>query len=521
MGRFQRVITVFNQILARTPWVYVKEVPLLVLTLNFANSDFFLTFEKIIPKPTKMTRFFSRALVCVCALIMACVAAEAQTMTERLSTAKTPFTMPLDEVLGEVEALFGVVADCRNFDPSTRTLDFAPSRIRPYSLEETLDNVLKPLDLKWEKNGKRVRIQPYEYHRRQPADGEKLLAWLSAKYQNTAEWEVRAEEVKREALTILNLDPFVRGLAADPDIRMGEVVKHAGYTTQNFALETLPGLYTCGTIYAPAAKTKGKRPLIISPAGHWPEARYRADQQYRMATFARMGAVAVDMDIVAWGESEHQLGIAAHQADYAMQVQVLWSKVVTDWILATRKDVDVERMAATGGSGGGTHTLMLALVDGRFSVLAPVVHLVSHFDGGCPCESGRPVTLAAGGSAMPELLAAVMAPKPVITVSDGGDWTRTYPELEQPYLHRIWGFYNAQHNLRNAHFEAERHDYGVNKRMAVYRFFADHLGLDLQQVDETQVELQPHEALQTFRGDLPEGAIRSASELETLIKNLK
>ena len=122
---------------------------------------------------------------------------------------------------------------------------------------------------------------------------------------------------------------------------------------------------------------------------------------------------------------------------------------------------------------------------------------------------------------MPELLAAVMAPKPVITVSDGGDWTRTYPELEQPYLHRIWGFYNAQHNLRNAHFEAERHDYGVNKRMAVYRFFADHLGLDLKQVDESQVELQSHEALQTFRGNLPEGAIRSAAELETLIKTLK
>lgn len=442
-------------------------------------------------------------------------------MTERLAGARTPFAMPLDEVLDEVAGMFDVKIDCRNFDPKALTLDFAASRIRPYSLDETLHNVLLPLDLKWSQNGRTVRVQPYEYHRRLPADGEKLLAWLSAKYTNREEWEQRAEEVKQDARTILNLDPFLRGLVADPDIRVGEVMKHEGYTTQNFALETLPGLYTCGTIYAPASKAKGKRPLIISPAGHWPEARYRADQQYRMATFARMGAVAVDMDIVAWGESEHQLGIAAHQADYAMQVQVLWSKVVTDWILATRKDVDVERMAATGGSGGGTHTLMIALVDDRFSVLAPVVHLVSHFDGGCPCESGRPVALAAGGSAMPELLAAVMAPKPVLTVSDGGDWTHTYPELEQPYLHRIWGFYNAQHNLRNAHFADERHDYGPNKRMAVYRFFADHLGMDFSQVDETKVDLQPHEQLQTFRGQLPEGAIRSASELETLIKTLK
>lgn len=468
-------------------------------------------------------KLFSRALACVGALVCTLGVAQAQTLTDRLAASETPFTMPFAEVVAEVEAMFDVKIDCRNFDPKSLTLDYAASRIRPYSLEETLRNILLPLDLKWEQRGRTVRVQPYEYHRRVPADGEKLLAWLSAKYQNREEWEQRKEEVKKEALQILNLDPFVRGLKADPAIRIGQIVKHDGYTTQNFALETLPGLYACGTIYAPTAKLKGKakRPLIISPAGHWPEARYRADQQYRMATFARMGAVAVDVDIVAWGESEHQLGIAAHQAPYAMQVQVLWSKVVTDWILATRTDVDVNRMAATGGSGGGTHTLMIALVDGRFSVLAPVVHLVSHFDGGCPCESGRPVTLAAGGSAMPELLAAVMAPKPVLTVSDGGDWTHTYPTLEQPYLHRIWGFYNAQHNLRNAHFADEKHDYGPNKRMAVYRFFADELGMDLSQVDETKVTLQPNEALQSFRGELPEGAIRSAAELENLIKTLK
>ena len=52
-------------------------------------------------------------------------------------------------------------------------------------------------------------------------------------------------------------------------------------------------------------------------------------------------------------------------------------------------------------------------------------------------------------------------------------------------------------------------------------FFADELGMDFTQVDETKVTLQPHEALQTFRGELPEGAIRSAKELENLIKTFK
>ncbi len=433
---------------------------------------------------------------------------------------KTPFERPLVEVLDEIADRFEVRINCKNFRPDTVSLRFADSRIRPYSLEETLDNVLRPLDLKWEQNKTTIRIQPYEYHRRTPADGEKLLAWLSAKYDSREAWEQRADEVKRSALEILDLDPFLRNVATDPHFFLQKPVKHDGYTTQNFALETLPGLYACGTIYAPA-KGKGKRPLIMNPAGHWPEARYRADQQYRMATFARMGAVAVDVDIVAWGESEMQLGIEAHQASYAMQVQVLWSKLVLDRILSIRKDIDTTRMAATGGSGGATHTLMLALVEPRFAVLAPVVHLVSHFDGGCPCESGRPVALAAGGSAMPELLAAVMAPRPTLTVSDGGDWTHTYPTLEYPYLQRIWGFYGAADQVENAHFADERHDYGVNKRAAVYQFFAKHLGLDASKVDESKVTIQPAAALQSFTEGFPEGAIRSAAELEQLIEMFK
>lgn len=451
-------------------------------------------------------------LLAVCTLLMMPVAAQ--------TFGKAPFTEPLTEVLRTIENRFDVRINCKNFSPDTVSLNYAASRIRPYSLDETLDNVLRPLDLKWEQNKKTIRVQPYEYHRRRPADGEKLLAWLSAKYDNQAEWEHRAAEVKRSALEILDLDPFLRNVAPNPQIFVQKAVKHDGYTTQNFALETLPGLYACGTIYAPA-KGKGKRPLIMNPAGHWAEARYRADQQYRMATFARMGAVAVDVDIVAWGESEKQLGIAAHQATYAMQVQVLWSKMVTDWVLATRNDIDTTRMAATGGSGGATHTLMLALVDPRFTVLAPVVHLVSHFDGGCPCESGRPVALAAGGSAMPELLAAVMAPRPTLIVSDGGDWTHTYPTLEYPYLQRIWGFYGATNQVENAHFANERHDYGVNKRAAVYQFFAKHLGLDATKIDEQRVTIQPNAALQSFTEGFPAGAIRSAEELERLIENFK
>lgn len=411
------------------------------------------------------------------------------------------FRRPLAEVLAGVEERFGVRIDCRKFSPDTLRLDFAEMRLRPWSVTETLDNVTRPLDLKWShRGGNRYRIEPYEYYRRTPEEGRRMLEWLSAKYADRESWERRREAVLREARERLDMQPLYDSQAADPRVYVGELRRFDGYTTQGYALETLPGVFVCGTVYAPAGG-RGHRPLIVSPAGHWPGGRLRPDQQYRMATFARMGAVAVDLDIVGWGDGARTVPFP-HEDPRSMRLQALWSKAVTDWMVASRPEIDTTRMAATGGSGGATHVLLLALQDERFRVLAPVVHLVAHFDGGCPCESAVPLSTVAGGSCIPELLAAVAAPNPLLAVSDGGDWTASWPESEYPYLQRIWSFYGAAERVRNVHLPDERHDYGANKRRAVYEFFARELGLDLGRADESRVTLQEESALRSF----PDGA---------------
>lgn len=451
--------------------------------------------------------FFLYNMVCLVFPVVA------QRSIERLRAPR-----PLAEVLSEVGAQFGVEVVCKRFQPDTVWVTWPDSRIRPYSLEQTLDNVLRPLDLVWRRDGQ-IIVQPYEFYRRTPADGEKLLAWLSARYTDREAWERRREVLLHEVREVLALAPFVRGVAAQPDVRLGRVRKHDGYTTQNYALETLPGLYVCGTIYAPSGR--GRHPAILVPSGHWPGGRYRSDHQILLGNLACMGAVAVDMDIFGWGDSGRQVGAETHRAPYAMQVQALWSKCVLDWLVASRRDIDTARLAAAGGSGGATHALLLALLDGRLAALAPVVHLVSHFDGGCPCENARSVTETAGGSCLPEILAAAMAPRPVLTVSDGGDWTASYPKLEYPFLRRIWDFYGAGNSLRNVHLANERHDFGINKCLAVCEFFAETLGLDLAQFDQARVDIESEDVLRSFPGELPAGAISSRAELERIIENLK
>jgi hypothetical protein len=189
---------------------------------------------------------------------------------------------------------------------------------------------------------------------------------------------------------------------------------------------------------------------------------------------------------------------------------------ILDYML-TRKDIDASKVGVNGGSGGGSQVVLLTALDNRFTAACPTVSLASHFDGGCPCESGMPISLACGGTNNAEML-ALFAPKPVCVVSDGKDWTASVPELEFPYLQRIYSFYNAANKVTNVHLATEGHDFGINKRTAVYNFFISAFKLNAKMLDESKVTIEPKEALYSFgaKGEkLPANAIRSFGLVET------
>ena len=409
-------------------------------------------------------------------------------------TFETRYERPVNDLMKDVAKRFGVRFKFdANVDTVGKRLPYADFRVRPYSLEMTLDNICKYYDWNWWKqNGNLYKIKLYEYPRRHEAEGKMMLDYLSGLYSNKEQWEVRRDSLRREVRQRLELDAFLDSCTLKP--LLSKVRKHDGYTTQNICIELTPGQHLFGTIYA--SSKKGKHALIVCPDGHWPY-RYRSDEQQRLGTLARMGAVCVDFDLYGWGESEKEVGEAAHHTSRAHVYQAACGYILLDWMLTHRKDIDPERVGVMGGSGGGTHTVLLSLLDERVTASAPVVHLASHFDGGCPCESGKPVQLSAGGTCEPEL-AATFAPKPMLIVSDGGDWTSSVPTLEFPYLQRIYGFYNAKNKVRNVHLPNERHDFKENKRQAVYDFFIDIFGLDRSMLDESKITIEPDEALKSL-----------------------
>ncbi len=415
---------------------------------------------------------------------------------------ETNFKRPVHDIMQDVQKRFGVRFKY-NVDTVGKSLPYADFRVRPYSIEMTLDNICKYFDWNWWKqSGNLYKIKPYEYPRRHEEEGRMMLDWLSSLYGNKAQWEARRDSLRKEVRQRLELDLFLDSCVLIKDkkgntqrpVTLSKVRKHDGYTTQNICIELTPGQHLFGTIYTP--KMKGKNALIVCPDGHWPY-RYRKDEQQRLGTLARMGAICVDFDLYGWGESEKEVGEKAHHTSRAHVYQAACGYILLDYMLKNRKDIDTERVGVMGGSGGGTHTVMLALLDDRVTASAPVVHLASHFDGGCPCESGKAVQLSAGGTCEPEL-AAVMAPKPMLIVSDGGDWTSTVPTMEFPYLQRIYGFYGAKDKVRNVHLPKERHDFGKNKRQAVYDFFIDVFRLDGTKLDESKIEIESEQTLKSL-----------------------
>ena len=409
-------------------------------------------------------------------------------------TFETRYERPVSDLMKDVAKRFGVKFKFdSNVDTVGKRLPYADFRVRPYSLEMTLDNICKYYDWNWWKqSGNSYKIKLYEYPRRHEQEGKMMLDYLSSLYNNKEQWEARRDTLRKEVRQRLELDAFLDSCTLKP--LLSKVRKHDGYTTQNICIELTPGQHLFGTIYA--SLKKGKHALIVCPDGHWPY-RYRKDEQQRLGTLARMGAVCVDFDLYGWGESEKEVGEAAHHTSRAHVYQAACGYVLLDYMLTHRKDIDPERVGVMGGSGGGTHTVLLSLLDDRVTASAPVVHLASHFDGGCPCESGKPVQLSAGGTCEPEL-AAIMAPKPMLIVSDGGDWTSSVPTLEFPYLQRIYSFYGAKDNVRNVHLPNERHDFRDNKRQAVYDFFIDVFGLDRSMLDESKITIEPDDVLKSL-----------------------
>ena len=454
---------------------------------------------------------------------IACLLCMQVVIKAQAPNADNAYKESLKQVLTEVENRFKVKVTYGADLVKDKWVNYAEWRFGT-DPDQTLKNVLAPLDMTVNKTGdKTYKLKNFEYYLKTVEDGKKQLDYFSTLYSDAAGWEKRKNELRICMMQALRLAPLPPKPPSKPVV--SNFRKMDGYTIENVAIETMPGMYVCGSLYRPA-NPKGKIPVVLNPDGHFDQGRYRADCQYRCAMLARMGAMAFSYDLFAWGESLLQFKPEDHRRSLAMTVQALNSMRILDYMLSF-PDADPKRVAITGGSGGGSQTMLITALDDRITLSVPVVMLSCYHSGGCPCESGMPVHLCGDGTNNVEI-ASMAAPRPQLVISDGKDWTDHVPEIEYPYVKKIYGYYGKQELVKNVHLAQEGHDYGLSKRKAMYDFITQHFNLDIKSqldkngvIDESACTIEKEPAMYVFgdKGEhLPSNAIKSFEQLQQVFE---
>jgi hypothetical protein len=298
-----------------------------------------------------------------------------------------------------------------------------------------------------------------------------MMKEFATQWKDQSTWEKRAQQIRTVLLDGMQFNRMPKISGKFNPIR-NSYREMDGYSVENISIESFPGFYITGNLYRPLRKLE-KYAGILSPQGHGIDKRFSEETQKRCAVFARMGAVVFTYDMVGIGESQQ----VTHKMPIALTLQTYNSKRILDYLLSL-PEVDPERIGMTGYSGGGTQTFMLNAIDTRVKAVAPVTQISAHFFGGCICESGMPVHKTVNHQTNNVEIAALCAPRPLLVVSDGGDWTKNTPSVEYPYIRSVYAAYHAEERVSNAHFQDEGHDYGYSKRAAVYNFFTRYLKLD-------------------------------------------
>lgn len=341
--------------------------------------------------------------------------------------------------------------------------------------------------------------------------------FLFAPAESAAEWASRAEQVRTSLQVAMGLWPMPARGGVQATIHGRR--EQDDYSIEQVFFEAVPGFFITGNLYRPL-NAAGQCPAVLSPHGHFPGGRFqdegtrtvrekinrgaerfedggRSFMQSRCVQLARMGCVVFHYDMVGYADSQQIPLDVAHRFSglrrkhnqppsaglyspdallnlhNSLGLHTFNAIRALDFLLSL-PDVDRERVAVTGGSGGGTQTFMLCAVDDRPLVSVPVVIVSTTRQGGCTCENVCGLRIGTNNLDF----TALHAPKPLLLIS-ADDATRTMAETGFPLLQQHYRALSSPGNLQHAPLVHFPHNYNYVSRTKMYHWLNRHLELGL------------------------------------------
>lgn len=337
---------------------------------------------------------------------------------------------------------------------------------------------------------------------------ERVEAGFRSDLASRDEWEQRRTGYRDEYLYMLGLSPLPERTPLHATIT--GTLRGDGYEVDMLHYQSRPGLYVTGNLYRPPTTQPGeKRPAVFYVCGHSGRGRNgnKTAFQSHGIWFARHGYICLVVDTLQLGE------IAAthhgtynlerwwwHSRGYTPAGVECWNGVRGIDYLVNRPDVDPQRIAVTGISGGGAATFWIAAADERVQVAVPVsgmADLLSYIpnrviNGHCDCM------FLYNTFRWPwPRIAGLVAPRPLLFVNSDLDPIFPMDANERliASLERLYSLHGAS-DRTDAVVSVGGHDYRQDIRQAVYRFINGHLKHDAAPVLDSEIDLVDDKARQ-------------------------
>jgi cephalosporin-C deacetylase-like acetyl esterase len=239
-----------------------------------------------------------------------------------------------------------------------------------------------------------TRLSSAEEQSYSAAYPDMLLGYLASKLNAlAATWQVERDRIqtaeqieKRNQYVRDKFREMIHGYPerAPLSAKISAVHKRDGYRIENVMFQSRPDFWVTGNLYLPTER-KAPYPGVISPCGHYPLARMYPDYQSVYLDLVKAGFAVLAYDPVGQGERRQYWNPATGQtevatsstSEHSMAGQLLlllgedlthyrvWDGMCAIDYLQTRPEIDPQRIACAGHSGGGTLALFISALDER------------------------------------------------------------------------------------------------------------------------------------------------------------